>query len=49
MIFGVCGWLAGKTGWKESYIRIGFVVGALVFGVGLTIYLVLLIVKLFSK
>ncbi len=49
MIFGVCGWLAEKLGWKESHIRIGFLVGVLVFGVGITMYLVLLIVKLLSK
>lgn len=49
MIFGVCGWLASKTGWKETHIRIGFIVSTLFMGVGITIYLVLLIVKLFSK
>lgn len=49
MILGVCGWLAEKQGWKEMYIRIAFVVGALLFGVGLTVYIILWIVKLLSK
>lgn len=49
MILGVCGWLATKLGWNETYIRIGFVVSTLFFGVGLTFYILLWIVKIFSK
>lgn len=49
MILGVSEWLSGKLGWKTSYIRIAFVVSTLVFGVGLGLYLVLWLVKMFSK
>lgn len=49
MILGVCGWLAQKQGWNETYIRISFIVGAFFFGIGITVYIILLIVKLLSK
>ncbi|MHA7110526.1 PspC domain-containing protein [Sunxiuqinia elliptica] len=49
MILGVSGWLSQKLGWKESYIRIAFVVSFLFFGAGLGLYLILWIVKMFSK
>jgi len=49
MILGVSGWLAGKLGWNETYIRIAFVVSFLFFGTGLALYLILWIVKHFSK
>lgn len=49
MILGVSGWLAGKLGWNETHIRIAFVVSFLFFGTGLALYLILWIVKLFSK
>jgi len=49
MILGVSGWLGDKLGFKESVIRIAFVVAALCFGVGIGLYLILWIVKLLSK
>lgn len=49
MILGVSEWLSGKLGWKTSHIRIAFVVSVLVFGVGIGIYLILWLVKMFSK
>lgn len=49
MILGVSGWLAEKLGWKESHIRIGFVLSVLLAGVGLGLYLILWIVKLLSN
>lgn len=49
MILGVSGWLSEKLGWKVSTIRIAFVIGILFFGVGLGLYLILWIVKMFSK
>jgi phage shock protein PspC (stress-responsive transcriptional regulator) len=49
MISGVSEWLSGKLGWKTSNIRIAFVVSVLFFGVGIGLYLILWIVKLFSK
>lgn len=49
MILGVSNWLSGKLGWNVTTIRIAFVVGVLLFGVGLGLYLILWIVKLFSK
>ena len=49
MILGVSGWLGKKLDIKESTIRIAFVIGFLIFGIGLGAYLILWIVKLLSK
>jgi phage shock protein PspC (stress-responsive transcriptional regulator) len=49
MILGVSGWLSEKLGWKVSLIRIAFVVGVLFFGLGLGLYLILWVVKMFSN
>jgi len=49
MILGVSGWVSEKLGWSVSTIRILFVVGVLIFGVGLGLYLILWLVKMFSK
>jgi phage shock protein PspC (stress-responsive transcriptional regulator) len=49
MILGVCDWLSGKLGWNVTTIRILFVVGIFIFGVGLGLYLILWLVKMFSK
>ncbi|MFY0605828.1 MAG: PspC domain-containing protein [Cyclobacteriaceae bacterium] len=48
MILGVSGWLGKKIGMKESHVRIAFVVGFLLFGVGLVLYLVLWLVKILT-
>lgn len=48
MILGVSGWLAPKVGMKAQTIRILFVLGVLLFGVGIGLYLILWIVKLLS-
>jgi phage shock protein PspC (stress-responsive transcriptional regulator) len=49
MILGVSAWLSDKLGWSVTTIRILFVVGVFVFGVGLGLYLILWLVKMFSK
>jgi len=49
MILGVSVWLSKKLGWNVSTIRIAFVVSILIFGAGLGLYLILWIVKMFSK
>lgn len=49
MILGVSDWLSGKLGWDAKAIRIAFVVAFLCFGAGLGLYLILWLVKLFSK
>ena len=49
MILGVSGWLSSKLGWSVASIRILFVVGVIVFGVGIGLYIILWIVKLLSK
>ena len=49
MILGVSEWLSGKLGWKVLHIRIAFVVALLFFGAGLGLYLILWLVKKFSK
>ncbi len=49
MILGVSEWLSGKLGWNVTAIRIAFVVGVLAFGVGIGLYLILWLVKLFSN
>lgn len=49
MILGVSGWLGNKLGISEKIIRIAFVVGALCFGVGVGLYLILWVVKVLTK
>jgi phage shock protein PspC (stress-responsive transcriptional regulator) len=49
MILGVSKWLSGKLGWDVSFIRIAFVVSVLFFGAGLGLYIILWVVKMFSK
>ncbi|MDE5422641.1 PspC domain-containing protein [Ancylomarina sp. DW003] len=49
MILGVAGWLSGKLGWDVKFIRIAFVVSVLFFGAGIGLYLILWLVKMFSK
>lgn len=49
MILGVSGWVGEKMGFTEQQVRIGFVVGFFVFGVGIGLYLILWLVKMFSK
>jgi len=49
MILGVSGWVSEKLGWNVTTIRILFVVGVLIFGAGLGLYLILWLVKMFSK
>jgi phage shock protein PspC (stress-responsive transcriptional regulator) len=49
MILNVCPWVGEKLGWKESNVRIGFVVAFLAAGSGLVLYLVLWLVKKFSN
>lgn len=49
MILGVSEWLNGKLGWNTTYIRVAFVVCALFLGFGVGLYLILWLVKMFSK
>lgn len=49
MILGVSGWLGNKIGQKEKHVRIAFVLGVLVFGAGVGLYLILWVVKMLSK
>lgn len=49
MILGVSGWVGEKMGFTEQQVRIGFVIGLFVFGVGIGLYLILWLVKVFSK
>lgn len=49
MILGVSDWLSSKINIDAKFIRIGFVVGVLLAGFGLGLYLILWIVKLLSK
>ncbi|MFB0937413.1 MAG: PspC domain-containing protein [Urechidicola sp.] len=49
MILGVSEWLSGKLGWKTSHIRIAFVLAVLFAGFGVGLYLILWLVKMFSK
>lgn len=49
MILGVSEWLSGKLGWKTSNIRIAFVLAVLLAGSGIGLYLILWLVKIFSK
>ena len=49
MILGVAEWLSGKLNWDVKLIRIAFVVSVLFFGFGLGLYIILWLVKMFSK
>lgn len=49
MILGVSEWLSDKLGWNVLHIRIAFVVSVLFFGAGIGLYLILWLVKIFSK
>ena len=49
MILGVSDWLSSKINIDAKFIRIGFVVGVLLAGFGLGLYLILWIVKLLTK
>jgi len=49
MILGVCGWLSSKLGWSVQALRIAFVIAVLFVGAGIGLYLILWIVKMFSK
>jgi phage shock protein PspC (stress-responsive transcriptional regulator) len=49
MILGVSKWLSSKLGWDVTFIRVAFIVAVLFFGVGLGLYLILWLVKIFSK
>nr|WP_319400541.1 PspC domain-containing protein [uncultured Carboxylicivirga sp.] len=49
MILGVCQWLSSKLGWDVKLIRIAFVIAALFFATGVGLYLILWLVKMFSK
>ncbi|MEQ8478561.1 PspC domain-containing protein [Fulvivirga sp.] len=49
MILGVSKWLSSKLGWDVAFIRIAFVVTVLFFGFGIGLYLILWLVKIFSK
>jgi len=49
MILGVSEWLSDKLGWQTSHIRIAFIVAVLLAGFGIGLYLILWLVKMFSK
>ena len=49
MILGVSEWLGSKLGWHVTYIRIAFIISVLFFGAGIGLYLILWILKMFSK
>ncbi len=49
MILGVSEWLSGKLGWEVRHIRIAFVLSVLFLGAGVGLYLVLWLIKMFSK
>lgn len=49
MILGVCEWLSTKTEFSTKSIRIFFVLAVLIMGFGLGLYLILWLVKMFSK
>ncbi len=49
MILGVSGWFGEKIGLTEQQVRLGFVLAFLLAGFGLGLYLILWIVKMFSK
>ena len=47
MILGVCSWLAQETGIQVGLMRLIFVIGFLVGGIGLGVYFILWLVKVF--
>ena len=49
MILGVCEWLSTKTKFSAKEIRIFFVLMVLLAGFGIGLYLILWLVKVFSK
>ncbi len=49
MILGVCEWLSYKLGWRVGMIRLAFLIAVLFFGAGLGVYLILWIIKTFSR
>ncbi|TVZ56369.1 phage shock protein C (PspC) family protein [Lutibacter sp. Hel_I_33_5] len=49
MVLGVSEWLSPKLNVETKIIRIGFVVAVLLAGFGIGLYLVLWLVKMFSK
>ncbi|RCS26069.1 PspC domain-containing protein [Polaribacter sp. WD7] len=49
MILGVCEWLSTKTQFTAKNIRIFFVLAVLLAGFGIGAYLILWLVKIFSK
>jgi phage shock protein PspC (stress-responsive transcriptional regulator) len=49
MITGVSGWVAKKVNMQEKHVRLLFLVGTLVAGMGITVYIILWIVKLILK
>lgn len=49
MILGVSGWVGEKMGFSEQQVRIAFVISFFLVGVGVGLYLILWLVKIFSK
>lgn len=49
MILGVSGWFGEKIGLTEKQTRLAFVLTFLLAGFGLGLYIILWIVKMFSK
>ncbi|GAB5524262.1 MAG: hypothetical protein Roseis2KO_21340 [Roseivirga sp.] len=49
MILGVSGWFGEKIGLTEKQTRLAFVLAFLLAGFGLGLYIILWIVKMFSK
>lgn len=49
MILGVCEWLSTRTQFSAKSIRILFVLMVLLAGFGIGLYLILWLVKIFSK
>ena len=45
MILGVCEWLSGKLNVETRFLRIGFIVFALLGGSGVLLYLILFLIK----
>lgn len=49
MILGVSEWLGPKLGMKTEHVRIGFLLAAILAGVGVGLYLILWIIKTLKK
>jgi phage shock protein PspC (stress-responsive transcriptional regulator) len=49
MLLGVCEWLATKTNFSAKSLRIFFALLVLLAGTGVALYLILWLVKIFSK